>query len=186
MRLRWLVAGVLLLAVCVAYFLGRAGTTPGNRPEAAARQNDYGYVALDARVVQTDDTGQVLYTLDAAQVAQDPGSGELAANTLTLHYGLNGLQPWTLGARSGRLPSGSTRVHLEGDVQARGKPAHTEQFVQINTQQVDFDMAAQELTTHQPVTVNWGGQQLAGRGLSANLKQGQLRLESSVHGRFSP
>ena len=42
------------------------------------------------------------------------------------------------------------------------------------------------IETDAPVTMLWSGHELEGRGMQADLKAGTLRLESDVHGEFTP
>jgi len=186
------VRGRLLVTLCVvavmglAFLLGRQGQTPGRRAEATGQPVDFGYVALDTDVVQTGEDGKPLYTLSAARIEQVPGSGDVGARTLTLHYAPDATQHWTLAAREALLPGGGSLLHLVGDVQVRGRPPGSTLTAQINTQRLDYDTRSQDVSTRDDVRISWGGQQLDARGLTANLKQGQLSLESKVHGRFSP
>ncbi len=185
MKVPLLLGGGAVAVLGIAFLLGREGTTPGVKRDASAQQTDYGYVALDAEVLQTADDGSRLYALTAARIEQNPGSGDVAASTLTLRYGPDPARRWTLGAEQALLPAGSTRIRLSGNVQVRGKPPGSEQFAQINTQRLDVDTRTQDVSTRQPVSITWSGQQLSAQGLTANLKQDHLHLESSVHGRFS-
>jgi LPS export ABC transporter protein LptC len=186
------VKGRLLAALGVAavlglaFLLGREGQTPGRHQEGAGQPVDFGYVALDTDVVQTGDDGKPLYTLSAARIEQVPGSGDVGARTLTLHYAPDATQQWTLAAREALLPGGGSLLHLMGDVQVRGRPPGSALVALINTQRLDYDTRSQDVSTRDDVRITWGGQQLDARGLTANLKQGQLSLESKVHGRFSP
>ncbi len=185
MNFRLLLGCGALLVLAAAYLLGHEGNTPGTPADATGQQADYGYVALDAQMLQTTEQGKPLYTFSAARIAQDPVSGDVSATTVTVHYVADPARPWVLSAHDGALPAGSDRIRLKGDVQVRGKPPGASVAAQINTQRLDFDTHTQDLTTPLPVTIRWNGQQLDARGLTANLKQDQLRLESEVHGRFS-
>jgi LPS export ABC transporter protein LptC len=176
-------AAVVLAA---AFLLGRDGRTPGASPDAATAQGSYGYVALDADVQQTGDDGRPLYTFTAARVEQDPDSGDLAARALTVHYISEPTRPWTLTAREALMPGDSPRIRLQGDVQLRGQPPGSGEMAQVNSQRLDFDTRTQDVTTSQAVSFVWAGQHLNARGMKANLKLGQLQLDSRVHGRFAP
>jgi lipopolysaccharide export system protein LptC len=44
----------------------------------------------------------------------------------------------------------------------------------------------QFIETDAPVQLLWSGHKLDARGMQADLKAGTLRLESEVHGEFSP
>lgn len=186
MRGRALVVVGVLAVLAFAYLLGQEGETPGTRREPTGQSAGYGYVALDADVVQTADDGQPLYTLNAARVEQNPGSGTVTARTLTVHYGLDKARDWTLVAREAQLPSGDTTIHMQGNVQVRGRPAASTLVAQLDTQHLDYDTRTQDVRTRDDVRFTWGGHQLDAHGLTGNLKQGQLSLESKVHGRFSP
>jgi LPS export ABC transporter protein LptC len=179
--------GIGVLAVlALAYLLGREGEVPGTRTEGASQSADYGYVALDTVVVQTGDDGQPLYTLTADRVEQAPGSGTVMARKLTVRYGPDKAQAWTLVAQEAQLPGGDTTLHLQGNVQVRGRPAGSTLLAQINTQHLDYDTRTQDVRTRDDVRFTWGTHQLDARGLTANLQRGQLSLESNVHGRFLP
>jgi LPS export ABC transporter protein LptC len=186
------VKGRLLAALGVvailglAFLLGRQGQTPGKPAESTGQPVDFGYVALDTEVVQTGDDGKPQYTLSAARIEQVPGSGDVDAHTLTLHYAPDDAQHWTLAAREALLPGGGTLLHLVGDVQVRGKPPGSALIAQIDTQRLDYDTRSQDVSTRDDVHVTWGGLLLDAHGMSANLKQGLVSLESKVHGRLSP
>lgn len=186
MKFGLVASGGALIVLGAAFLLGHEGTTPGTPSDAPGQQADYGYVAQDAQALQTTEQGAPLYTFSAARIEQDPGSGDVAAQTVTFHYVADPARTWVLSAREGHMPGGSSTIQLNGDVQVRGQPPGAEQAAQINTQALEFDTRTQDVSTALPVTIRWMGQQLDARGLVANLKQDQLRLISEVHGRFIP
>ncbi len=184
-------ASVIVLAG--VYLLGREGTAPGQPAGSSDGQADMGYVAEEARVVQTAEDGSPLYTLTAARIEQQPDTGRVQARTIAMRYrarvdddptGIG--QLWILTAREGELPGESSRIHLAGDVLVTGRFPDSPADAQIRTQALDYDTVSQDLGTKMPVSITWGNQRLTARGLSANLKQDNLQLESAVHGRFSP
>jgi len=189
----WLLLGLGSLIVLGGVFLlGREGTAPGQAASIDAEQPDMGYSADDARVVQTSADGSPLYTLTAERMTRAE-SGDVQAHALTMRYserlendptGIG--QLWTLTAREGELPGESSRIRLSGDVLVRGRFPDSPVEAQIRTQALDYDTVSQDLGTKLPVIITWGNQRITARGLSANLKQDSLRLESAVHGRFSP
>jgi len=98
-----------------------------------------------------------------------------------------GLFPvWTLTARKGEMPGGTLKMKLTGDVRLRGQPAGWRTPLRFETQSLDFDIERHFAQTKLPVNFYSGSRRLSSRGLSADLKRGTLRLESSVHGRFPP
>ena len=186
MRFHLLFGSGALIVLGAAYLLGHEGTTPGVPVDTQGQRAEYGYVALDADVLQTSEQGTPLYTFSAARVEQKAGSGDIAASTVTMHYLGQASRPWVLSANEGQLPEGSSRISLSGNVQVRGKPPGSDVVAQINTQQLNYDTRSQDVDSQLPVSLSWSGQQLNGRGLTANLRQGHVRLESDVHGHFTP
>jgi LPS export ABC transporter protein LptC len=77
-------------------------------------------------------------------------------------------------------------LKLTGNVRLRGQPAGWKSPLRFETQALDFDIERQFAQTKLPVNFYSGSRRLSSRGLSADLKRGTLRLESSVHGRFPP
>lgn len=191
--MRWIGGIVLAIVVLVGLFTlrGEGPTVPGlglGTPPPEEQAN-LGYSAKAARMVQTDEQGVPQYTLEAEEMHQPQASQDIVARTLTLHYAppANGsAPPWVLTAREGTLPLNETSVKLRGDVRLVGRPAGARADVSFDTQSLDVDVKAQTARTSAPVTWVSGQTKLTARGLDADMKRGNLRLESSVHGRFSP
>jgi LPS export ABC transporter protein LptC len=183
---RLLAGSALLVVLGLAFLMGHEGRTPGARGEQPASSGDFGFIAQDARVIQTADDGKPLYRLDAARVEQDPASGNVTAQGLTLRYATDDSRNWTLTARNAQLPGGSSLLHLQGDVLITGLPVRSTIPARIETQRLDYDTRSQDVHTREDIRIDWGRQRIDARGLTANLKQGQLALESKVHARFLP
>lgn len=186
MKRQAMVAAAVLSVLALAYLLGREGSTPGVRPETAATPVEFGYVAQDAQVTQTADDGTALYVLDADRVTQEPDTGTVSAQHLTLRYAADDARRWTLTAREAALPGGDSLLHLSGNVRVTGTPAGSALPARISTERLDYDTRRQIARTRDDVRIEWGRHQLDARGLDANLKQGQLALEAQVHARFLP
>lgn len=184
-----LLAALLAAALVVlAFVLGRSGHAPGAASTSAGERLNPGYVALDASLQQTGSDGKPVYALTAARIAQLPGSDDIHASQLQMHYAqaAQAAPGWTLSAREGLLPGNSTQLHLQGDVLLRGKAPGSAVVTRVDTQQIDYDTRTQQVSTDQRVRISWGRQQLDAQGLAADLKQSQLQLQAQVHGRFKP
>src|SRR4029077_2048096 len=79
-----------------------------------------GYAARKARLIQTGPDGQPLYTLDAAQIQQQPNQGTVDLQQVLLGFRDTSGNAWTARADRGQLSQGSGVVQLEGDVQVVG------------------------------------------------------------------
>lgn len=189
--MRWL-GGLLLGALVVVGLLTLLGQGPrmpglglGSAP--ADEPVEMGYVARGARLVQTDENGVPQYVLEADIMRQTPDSRDVHADGLDVRYDpRSDSPPWRLTARNGVLPAGSTRVQLRGEVRLVGRLPGASQDTQLETPELDFDLHEHIAESRQSVVLRSDAGRLSARGFTANLKQGTLRLESSVHGRFSP
>jgi LPS export ABC transporter protein LptC len=189
---KWLGALVLaaLIVVGLLTLLGQGPSMPGLGLESSADEPASGYAAEHARLVQTGPDGTPQYLLEAEHLTLDSTSEDLAAQDLKLNYvpadAATNAHEWTLTAREGHMPGGSMQIALSGNVRLTGKPAGAREPVRFETSVLDFDIDKQVARTKLPVSFFWGSRRLTSRGLNADLKQGTLRLESSVHGRFPP
>lgn len=194
--MKWL-GGVLVAVIVVIGLMTLLGQGPavpalGLGATTAADETQSGYAAEQARLVQTGDDGAPQYLLEAQRLRQDSASGEIFAETLRLNYlpaegERSSAAPWTLNANEGRMPPGDARrFSLSGKVRLAGQPEGAREPVRLETSALDFDIDRQLATTRQAVSLYSGSRRLTARGLNADLKQGTLRLDSSVHGRFPP
>jgi LPS export ABC transporter protein LptC len=193
-RFHWLMglAGIAVLAL--AFVLGRGGSTPGTagaREEAAKFQ--YNFVANDVTVRQTDNDGTLQYRLEAERVEQRPEDRQISVTNLTAHYeAANGKQDapadpvdtthWKLTAEHATLPDDGKLLQLRGSVRVMGQPPAATAPVTIATDSLDYDTQTQEITSHEIVEMQMGGQKLQGLGLQANIRLSTVRLETEVHG----
>jgi lipopolysaccharide export system protein LptC len=67
-------------------------------------------------------------------------------------------------------------VHAEGRPEGSGAPLH------FDTDEVQIDMVANVATSEDDVSVDWDGNRLLGRGMTADLNNYQLQLQADVHG----
>lgn len=185
MKARTLLACLVLALLAGAFLLGRRGDTPAEVAGVETRPPDQGYVALGAEIVETADDGALLYSLKADRIAQQPASGDVRMQAISMSYHRDAESPWLLTANAGHLRGQGTRIELTGRVRATGRLPQSSLPTEILTEQLEFDTRSQDLSSRQLVTIRVDGQRLTSRGLSANLKQDRVRLESAVHGRYS-
>jgi lipopolysaccharide export system protein LptC len=145
-----------------------------------------GYSALDAQLVQTGPDGRPLYTLDAAQIHEQPGSNVVQLDQVQMGFRDSSGQQWTARAQHGVLGQDTGVVQLDGDVHVAGTLPHSQDPVEISTQHLAFDTRAQLVSTRDPVTFAVAGHRLDGTGLMVSLKDHRVQLESGVHGTFPP
>jgi LPS export ABC transporter protein LptC len=180
---------LVALAALLALIVGLVVLT-APQPESVARAatgqplHDPGYSAVQARLVQTGADGLPIYTLDAAEIQQQPDRGVVELQQVRLGFRDADGNQWTARAAHGELAQGSGVVQLQGDVHVNGTLPGTGEPTEITSERLAFDTDAQIVTTQTPVTIVMSGRELQARGLVANLKERHVHLESAVHGSF--
>ena len=179
-----LFAILTIVAVIVASVLlsGQQGAAPA---ATAVQENgwDDGYSARDARLVETGADGLPLYTVNAATIRQLPNEDQVQLTQVRMSFRDPEGDQWTATADRGELEQAAGQVRLSGNVLASGTLAS--QPAQITTDALSVDIHTDIVSTREPVQMHWAGQQLNSTGLTANLKDDRVHLESAVHGTFS-
>ncbi|GAC1452006.1 MAG: hypothetical protein PVS2B3_04610 [Steroidobacteraceae bacterium] len=164
---------------------------PQREPAAAAATIaeavwDPGYAARNARLVQTGPDGQPVYTLDAAQIRQEPDEGSVDLQQVQLGFRDAAGNIWTARGAHGVMGQDTGIIELDGAVHVTGIVPGSEQPADITSEHLSFDTRAQLVTTHDPVQIMMSGRRLEAQGLVTNLKERRVQLESAVHGSFLP
>lgn len=179
--LAFLAAAALLVGVVVLTGGEREGAAPVIVQNSGA---DPGYAAKKAHLIQTGPDGRPVYTLDAAEVEQQPDEGTIELQQVQLGFRDAAGQQWTARGKRGELAQNSGIVRLEGAVHVAGLMPETNAPTELTTERLAFDTNTQVIATRDPVTLTMSGHTLAAEGLVANLKDGRVQLESAVHGSY--
>lgn len=175
-------SALLVAAVAVTWWFGRV---PANGPSLGPAESATGYYLKGANITQIGAEGQTLYELAAEEIVQNPDDDSILLETVRLDYSLPE-GGWSLEAARGRIPSSQDEIQLSGDVLATGTQTENADTAIIRTDSLNLDVKAQTASTTDPVLVEIGAYQVKSVGLQADLKENRLRLQSEVHGRFSP
>ncbi len=163
---------------------------PQREPAVAATiaeaVRDPGYAARKARLIQTGPDGEPLYTLDAAQIRQEPDEGRVDMQQVQLGFRDAAGNEWTARGAHGAMGQDTGIIELDGAVHVTGIVPGSEEPADISSEHLSFDTNAQLVTTHDPVQIIMSGRRLEAQGLVANLKERRVQLESAVHGSFLP
>jgi len=189
-----------IFVVAGAYFIGRVSRDAETADTAAAALPDPGYSARDAEVIETGYDGRERYRLTAKVIRQRSQSGVIDLEQLAMNYhpaaqaevpgeaaapGLAG-EAWNLRSDRGQVRANGDDVQLDGNVIVTGPAPGTGAPLQLRTDNMRINTPTEFIETRAPVRVSWSGHELTARGMQADLKAGTLRLESDVHGEFSP
>lgn len=176
-----------LLALAVGMVLLSGPQHESTAPSSAgAPAHDPGYSAQQARLVQTGADGLPVYTLDAAQIQQQPNAGTVELQRVKLSFRDASGNEWKARALHGELAQGSGVVRLAGNVHVDGILPGSKQPAELTTEHLAFDTRSEVVATRDPVTLVMSGRELNALGMVANLKERHVQLESAVHGSFRP
>jgi LPS export ABC transporter protein LptC len=179
---RMLFAVLALGALGVLFYLQQSDSGAGDTAAGDVESTEPGYIANAADLIETGDDGHPLFRLDADRVEQPTPKGIIFLTAPKLDYQPETGNHWTLSADRGQLPQDARTAELAGAVHAAGRPAGSSAVMHIATDQLHLDMAQQLVTTPAKVRVDWAGNVLRGRGMSADIKNDRLQLAGDVHG----
>jgi len=179
-------ATTLFIAIIVgSFWLGgqqRELTSPTTVENSGA---ELGYSARNATLIETGADGRPLYTLYADVIRQSPGDGVNFDKVRLTFRDAQG-QDWNALADSGQLMTETGKVDLLGDVRINGVLPGSDQPADLATEMLTVATRENIISTTEPVVMTSAGRLLKSRGLTAELNDNHLQLESNVHGTFSP
>jgi LPS export ABC transporter protein LptC len=186
MIFRILVALLFTAVIVGSFWLGgeQHETTATTTVENAS--GDLGYSAKDATLIETGTDGQPLYTLNADVVRQHPGDGAVGFEQVRMTFRDTNGQIWKSRADEGQLIADTGKVDLAGNVHVNGVLPGSAQMADLSTEKLAVDLHENIIRTAEPVTLNSPGRELKSKGMTAELKERHLVLESAVRGLFTP
>lgn len=152
----------------------------------AGETNTPGFEAREAEIVETGADGAPRYRVSAQTVSQDPASRAVRLESVRMRIEDDAKGDWDIVAVHGLMPPEADAIELRGDVRIRGLPDGGRSPLEIRSEQIRYEFDSAVARSGSEVTIRYNGQQLAARGLEARLKEQRVRLESAVHGRFTP
>lgn len=178
--------GVLIAVALIGamYFFSSGSGGPSAPAAAGPPAEAPGYAARNAEIVETGDDGRPLYTLTAQQVRQHPNDNRIQLDAPRMTYIASDGLPWHVRARSGQVREDGARVELFGEVHLNGEMPGAEAPTVIDTSILSFDTKKEIVSTKAPLTLDWNGRKLAAVGMTVNLIDHKVKLESRINGRL--
>jgi len=188
-RTRQLIQRVVTMVAIVAGAASLLNLLTGDRDEVTTTDTgpaERGYYLLEARLTELGDDGRPRVTVSAQSIEQQLPDQSVLLAQLELDYNTARQGQWHVTADEGRMPNDRSTLLLSGNVLVTGAAERSEGEAKIRTDELAYDTRTNVVQTAAPVTVQFGPHQLRGRGMRVGLNEGTLRLESNVHGQFSP
>jgi len=164
-------------------------TSTGHRLHASidAKQSELpGYYLKNAVLTDFDLAGNPGIRIEAERIDQIDHGNEVALYNVRVNYQTPGGQTWVLFGDTAHVEPGGKIIDVSGNVRLQGEASASDGLAIIHTDTLTYDVPDSLATTKSDVRIDFGGHTLTARGLTANLKERTMRLESRVNGRFHP
>ena len=175
---------ILLFAASGSWYLASSLKTP-EIVETTTDGSGDGFYLKSARILGTDDQGQLLYEIEADYVEQLPNR-VIAMKNVRITYAAAANVPWTISADEATINEDQNLLSLSGHVSARSNEGFAGQVSEIRTQQQDLEPTAYRAETDARVQIRIGSRSLTATGMLALLRDNRLQLKSNVKGKFVP
>ena len=155
-------------------------------PVAVAGAAAPGYYLHGATILGTDEEGRALITVQAARAEELPAQNRLLLSDVAVRFQPDTQVPWVLTATQGQAFLEETYLDFSGEVELTRSEQPESGPMTIRTSSLRLEPATFDVRTEDPVSLYFGTRRLDAVGLSANLKEERLALESGIHGEFGP
>jgi lipopolysaccharide export system protein LptC len=164
-------------------------SSPSHRPLAPsdAKPSDLpGYYLKHAILTDYDEAGAPSTRIEAERIDQIAHGNEVELYNVRVNYDAPGGQAWVLIGDTAHVQPGGKVIDVSGNVRLQGENPGTPGTAVVRTDLLSYNVSEGTASTKSDVRIDYGGHILTARGLSANLKERTMRLESKVNGRFLP
>lgn len=177
---------IIIAAVVGSALLGQQRWRTDNETISFAKTEQPGYSARDAELIETGADGRPLFRLNAETIRQRAQDDSVDLDKVHMSYRGERSSQWSMTAKHGTVRENNEHIELDGDVRVTGVLPGTSDLAVIRTEKLSFDTRAEIANTREPVILSFGSREIHAVGLIANLKDEHVKLESDIHGRYSP
>ena len=178
---------VLLCAAIGSWYVASTLQTTEITQSIASSAGD-GFYIRSARILGTDDQGQLLYEIEAEFAEQQP-SGEIELRDVRISYSPSAEVPWIIQADLATISNVDperTLLHLSGHVVAVSHEGFSGQATELRAPELEIDPNKYMAETDTRVQIRIGSRSLTAIGMLALLQDNRLKLKSNVSGKFVP
>jgi LPS export ABC transporter protein LptC len=180
---------ITLLAILVLAVVSWILSSPSHRTQSqtVAKQADLpGYYLKNAVLTDYDLAGNPSIRIEAERIDQVAHGNEVALYNVRVAYQSPNGQSWVMVGDVAHVQPGGKVVDVTGNVRLQGEATGREGAAVIHTDTLSYDVPDAVASTKSDVRIDFAQHTLTARGLTANLKERTMRLESKVNGRFHP
>jgi LPS export ABC transporter protein LptC len=164
-------------------------SSSARRPQTKAdlRQADLpGYYLRNAVLTDYDLAGNPGIRIEAERIDQIEHSNEVALYNIRVLYQAPSGQAWVMVGDVAHVQPDGKVIDVTGNVRLQGDPAGGEGTAVVHTDTLTYNVASSVASTKSDVRIDFEQHSLTAHGMTANLKERTMRLESKVNGRFHP
>ncbi len=178
-----LLFGLLITAAGLSWLLRPAAES--DELSAGPTGSERGFYMLDAVFSGLDETGEVVYRLAAARIEGSDSPERMSFHDVQITYGPEKEIPWHITAETAQRPTAEEKLELTGVIiESIADPP--EEKTRIEAANLELVPAEQLATTNGPVRLSIGANRIDAVGLTADLRNESISLESGVSGRNTP
>lgn len=144
-----------------------------------------GFYLRTARILGTDDNGQLLYEIEA-EYAEQTEDDEIELQNVRINYSSESNVPWVINADVATISDSMSLLRLSGNVQAISNEGFAGQETEIRAPLLEIDPSSYQAETDSRVQIRIGSRSLTATGMLALLQENRLKLKSNVSGKFVP
>jgi len=145
-----------------------------------------GYYLKNAILTDYDLAGNPSIRIEAERIDQIAHGNEVGLYNVRVNYQTPGGQSWVMVGDVAHVQPGGKVIDVTGNVRLQGEAMGREGVAVVHTETLSYDVPDAVASTKSDVRIDFAEHTLTARGLSANLKERTMRLESKVNGRFHP
>jgi LPS export ABC transporter protein LptC len=175
-----------VIALCVITWIQ---SSPARRPQTqvVAKQTELpGYYLKNAVMTDYDTAGDPSIRIEAERIDQIAHGNEVALYNVRVAYQPPSGPSWVMVGDVAHVQPGGKVVDVTGNVRLQGDATGREGAAVIRTDTLSYDVSEAVASTKSDVRIDFAEHTLTAHGLTANLKERTMRLESKVNGRFHP
>lgn len=172
---------LLILVIGSGWLLN---SKPEKKKQSSTSDLSGGYYLLDATISDTNETGQQIYSLNAARIDHIPADSSVQLTRLKVLYTGQAQNAWTIEAERGSMGVARDQLELQGEVTISSYDSEQSPDTTISTEQLTLDITNNRARTLHEVRINMGGGELTAQGMEADLTAKKINLLAKVRGSF--